>query len=79
LNKTADLNLWGIHAGRTGDADSLFLKKNCVAVGWTKMGDLSALKPTAMPSRRGWRRLTRPQDPGRSPTTPGSCPALSTR
>jgi hypothetical protein len=33
LNKTADLNLWGIHAGKTGDADSLFLKKYCVAVG----------------------------------------------
>jgi restriction system protein len=45
LNKTADLNLWGIHAGKTGDADSLFLKKYCVAVGWTTMGDLSALKP----------------------------------
>ena len=45
MNKTADTNLWGIHAGKTGDADSLFLKKNCVAVGWTKMGDLSALKP----------------------------------
>jgi restriction system protein len=46
LNKTADTNLWGIYAGKTGDADSLFLKKYCVAVGWTKMGDLSALKPT---------------------------------
>lgn len=37
--------LWGIHAGKTGDADSLFLKKNCIAVGWAKMGDLGALKP----------------------------------
>jgi restriction system protein len=37
--------LWGIHAGKTGDADNLFLKKNCVAIGWPKMGDLSALKP----------------------------------
>jgi restriction system protein len=45
LNKTADTNLWGIHAGKTGDANSLFLKKYCVAVGWTKMGNLSALKP----------------------------------
>jgi len=45
LNKTADTNLWRIHAGKTGDADSLFLKKDCIAVGWTKMGDLSALKP----------------------------------
>lgn len=37
--------LWGIHAGRSGDADTLFLKKQCVAVGWAKMGDLSSLKP----------------------------------
>ena len=45
MNKTADTNLRGIHAGKTGDVDSLFLKKNCVAVGWTTMGNLSALKP----------------------------------
>jgi hypothetical protein len=32
LNKTTDTNLWGIHAGKTGDADRLFLKKYCVAV-----------------------------------------------
>jgi len=36
--------LWGIHAGRTGDADSLFQKNNVVAVGWDKIGDLSKLK-----------------------------------
>lgn len=38
-------NLWGIHAGKTGDADSLFLKKNCIAVGWSKVGDLGLLQP----------------------------------
>lgn len=43
--KTNEVNIWGIHAGKTGDADTLFLKKNCIAVGWTKMGDLSVLKP----------------------------------
>ncbi len=39
----AEPTIWGIHAGRTGDADSLFLKKNCIAIGWAKMGDLSTL------------------------------------
>jgi len=39
-------SIWGMHAGKTGDADSLFLKNGCIAVGWPKMGDLSALKPT---------------------------------
>ncbi len=36
--------VWGIHAGKTGAADNLFLKKNYVALGWSKMGDLSKLK-----------------------------------
>lgn len=36
--------IWGIHGGKTGDADSLFLKKGYVAIGWDRMGDLSKLK-----------------------------------
>lgn len=43
--KTNEVTISGIHAGKTGDADSLFFKKSCVAVGWSKMGDLSVLKP----------------------------------
>jgi restriction system protein len=35
---------WGIHAGKTGDAEALFEKKNVVAIGWEKMGGLSRLK-----------------------------------
>ena len=42
MNETT---IWGIHAGRTGDADSLFLKQSRVALGWSKMGDLSKLPP----------------------------------
>jgi len=34
---------WGIHAGRTGDAESLFLNDSCVALGWPQVGDLSGL------------------------------------
>lgn len=45
MSKTTETTIWGIHAGRSGDADSLFLKKDCVAIGWHQMGDLSALKP----------------------------------
>lgn len=40
-----DTTIWGIHAGKTGDADILFLKKNRIAVGWAKMGDLAVIKP----------------------------------
>lgn len=36
--------IWGIHAGKTGDADTLFLKKKYFAIGWSKMGNLGNLK-----------------------------------
>lgn len=39
----SDLNLWGIHGGKTGDADTLFLKNNCVALGWDLVGDLELI------------------------------------
>ncbi|MEW5898927.1 MAG: restriction endonuclease [Bacillota bacterium] len=39
-----ELTVWGIHAGKTGDADALFLKKNYIGIGWDKLGDLSKLK-----------------------------------
>jgi len=35
--------IWGIHGGKTGDADSLFLKKKFVGIGWPNCGDLSKL------------------------------------
>ena len=39
----ADATIWGIHGGRTGDADTLFKNKNVIAIGWAKAGDLSNL------------------------------------
>jgi restriction system protein len=39
----AEATIWGIHGGRTGDANSLFLKRNFIGVGWAKVGDLSKL------------------------------------
>jgi restriction system protein len=38
--------IWGIHAGRTGDADALFIKKGYIALGWNAIGDLSKMVPT---------------------------------
>ena len=40
---TKDVNLWGIHAGKTGDAERLFFTHDCVAIGWPEIGDLSKL------------------------------------
>ncbi len=37
--------IWGIHAGKTGDAAILFLNQNCIGLGWGAMGDLSLLSP----------------------------------
>jgi restriction system protein len=41
----SELQYWGIHGGRTGDAHSLFLKEKVVALGWSAVGDLSKLAP----------------------------------
>ncbi len=39
----AERTIWGIHGGKSGDADTLFLRHNVLALGWTKMGDISDL------------------------------------
>ncbi len=39
-----ETTVWGIHAGKTGDAEALFFKKDVIAIGWEKMDDLSKLK-----------------------------------
>jgi restriction system protein len=36
--------IWGIHAGQTGEAESLFLNKNVIALGWKNMGGFNGLK-----------------------------------
>ena len=43
---SGDQQMWGIHSGRTGDANTLFLEKNCIALGWDRLGDLSKLAPS---------------------------------
>ena len=39
----SDKTLWGIHGGKTGEADNLFLKHGVIALGWVEMGDMSKL------------------------------------
>jgi restriction system protein len=36
--------IWGIHAGKTGDAESLFRQKSVIALGWDEIPDLSNLE-----------------------------------
>ena len=44
--RSLDPTMWGVHAGATGDAHTLFLKKGVIALGWGAMPDLSTLPPT---------------------------------
>lgn len=37
--------IWGIHAGQYGEAETLFLEHNVVALGWPAVGNLNALSP----------------------------------
>jgi restriction system protein len=59
----AEKAIWGIHAGRTGDANTLFLKKNFIAIGWHEMGDLSKYDATRESFRAGFTKTF----PGRKP------------
>jgi restriction system protein len=43
MSSKAEKVIWGIHAGRTGDAETLFLKHNVIALGWASMGNLTNL------------------------------------
>jgi len=38
--------IWGIHAGINSAAEPLFLKENVIALGWSRLGDLSNLGGT---------------------------------
>ena len=68
MSKAADASLRGMHTGKAGAADGLFLKKNCIAVGWVTMGDLATLKlaPDAY-KVRGHKCIQ-----GKKPTPPGA-------
>jgi restriction system protein len=37
---TTENTIWGIHAGKTGDAETLFFQKKVIALGWPDMGNL---------------------------------------
>ncbi len=70
--------LWGIHSGRTGDADRLFLERKVVALGWAKLGGLSPL--TDREAFKAAVAVAYPEKkPGPSPTTPASSSASCAR
>lgn len=42
---SSETTIWGIHAGRTVDADNLFRQKGYIALGWDELEDLSKPAP----------------------------------
>src|SRR5437870_8568851 len=63
--------VWGIHGGKSGDADTLFLRANCVAIGWQKMGDLASLKSTREAFKARVAEVYPEKKPGAIPTSAG--------
>ncbi|MFC1962924.1 restriction endonuclease, partial [Chloroflexota bacterium] len=39
-----EINIWGMHAGSEGEADSLFINNKVIAIGWHHVGDLTKYK-----------------------------------
>lgn len=63
--------LWGIHAGKTGDADTLFLKKKYIGIGWDRMGDLGTLEPDREAFKARYAEVYPDAKPGAIPTSGG--------
>ncbi len=66
-----DTIVWGIHGGRSGEADSLFLQKNVIGVGWTKLGDVSKLQPSRDTYKAAYAEAYPDKKPAAVPTMAG--------
>ena len=67
----ADITLWGIHASRTGDADTLFLEQNVVAIGWQQLGDPSGIPANRNAFKTAFAKAYPQSKPGAVPTKAG--------
>ncbi len=63
MDSKTEKTMWGIHGGKTGDADNLFLKHNVIALGWVEMGDMSKLAA----DREAFKAKIQEAQPGRKP------------
>ncbi len=63
--------VWGIHAGRTGDAHSFFMSRNVVALGWPRVADLGKLPPTRDAFKDEIARTHPEMKPGAVPVSAG--------
>jgi restriction system protein len=63
--------IWGIHAGKTGDAATLFLSRSCVALGWHSMGDLGKIGPNRESFKAAVAEVYPHKKPGAIPNNAG--------
>lgn len=63
--------MWGIHAGRSGEADELFLQKSLIGLGWEKIGDLSVLGSNRDAFKEAVRAAYPDKKPGAIPNNAG--------
>jgi restriction system protein len=61
----------GNSRGGTGDADTLFLRKNVVAVGWAKAGNLGQLNPDREAFKKAVASAFPDKKPGAIPNNAG--------
>lgn len=66
-----ETSVWGIHAGRTGDAERLFFQESVVALGWHKMGDLRAIPADRAAFKKKYSEVFPNAKPGAIPTSAG--------
>lgn len=67
----SETTIWGIHAGKTGNADALFKQHGCVAIGWTKMGDLAEIPGNREAFKKKYEQAYPEAKPGAIPTASG--------
>ena len=67
----SDGTIWGIHAGKTGDADTLFLTKSVIAVAWEKVGDLAQLDANREAFKQAVAQAYPAKKPGAIPNNAG--------
>lgn len=59
----SEKTVWGIHAGQTSEADTLFLKDKCIALGWSEIADLKQIAP----NREAFKKVVKETYPNAKP------------
>lgn len=68
-----DIKMWGIHAGKLGQVDGMFLEKKspCIAIGWAEVGDLSVISADREAFKKVYAKTYTGAKKGAIPTSAG--------